>query len=253
EGHLYHLERAPWEVIRAVKHENYLLFDKDVICHMREDALAGLRNRGWGISRVLANFRQAWYVQVLHRFNEAIALDYVIPFRLITPMPRQGGGGSAAGGMTTDPLLMYNGADSRSQVMNMVRRRRRDPASWQILPFPVQYQMLGAEANQLAPRELMDQGMETLLNDVGTPVELYKGSLQLQTAPVALRLFESTWHHLVHDTNAFIKWVVRQLSQILSWEQVDCGLKRVTLADDIEKTTAALQLMMSQMLSGTTG
>jgi hypothetical protein len=52
---------------------------------MREDALAGVRNRGWGISRVLANFRQAWYVQVLHRYNEAIALDYVIPFRLITP------------------------------------------------------------------------------------------------------------------------------------------------------------------------
>jgi hypothetical protein len=46
--------------------------------------------------------------------------------------------------------------------------------------------------------------METLLNDAGTPIELYNGSLQLQTAPVALRLFEATWHHLVHDANAFL-------------------------------------------------
>jgi hypothetical protein len=94
--------------------------------------------------------------------------------------------------------------------------------------------------------------METLLNDVGTPVELYNGSLQLQTAPVALRLFESTWHHLVHSANALLTWFVRQVSQIMSWEVVEAKLKRVTIADNLEKQMMAAQLMMSQQLSGTT-
>ena len=40
-----------------------------------------------------------------------------------------------------------------------------DPAVFQILPFPVEFKMFGADANQLAPRDLLDQGMETLLND----------------------------------------------------------------------------------------
>jgi len=251
QGNLYHLERVPEGVLNAIHHNQMFRFNDDAIYHMKEPTLGGIVNRGWGIPRIISNFRQIYYVQVLRRFNEAIALDYVIPFRLITPGTRQGSG--AGGGMSIDPLMMYNGGDFRGQVQSMIRRRRRDPASWQILPFPVNYQLLGGEAAQLAPRELLDQGMEQLLNDAGTPVELYKGSLQLQTAPVALRLFESTWHHLVHDTNAMLTWLVRQTGQILSWEGVEARLKRVTIADDIQKQTNALQLMMSQMLSGKSG
>lgn len=252
QGNLFHLERIPKEVLKAVHLNQVYRFNEDTIYHMHEPTLSGVLNRGWGIPRIFSNFRQIWLVQVLRRFNEAIALDYIIPFRLITPMPRPGSGGGAGGGMGNDPLMMYNGGDFRGQIMSMIRRRRRDPASWQVLPFPVQYQMLGAEANQLAPRDLLDQAQETLLNDAGTPVELYKGSLQLQTAPVALRLFESTWHHLVHDANALLQWVARQVAQILSWEAVELNLKRVTIADDMQKQMAMLQLFMSQQLSGTT-
>lgn len=248
-GNLFHLERVSQQILRAVHRNQTFRFNEDAIHHMREPCLAGILNRGWGIPRIFTNFRQIWYVQVLHRFNEAIALDYVIPFRVITPAPASGKTGS---GMAVDPLTMYNGGDFRGQVQQMVRRRRRDPAGLQILPFPVNFQMFGADANQLAPRDLLDQANETLLNDAGTPVELYNGSLQLQTAPVALRLFESTWHHMVHDANAFLAWLVRQVSQIMSWEVVDARLKRVTIADNLEKQMMAAQLMMSQQLSGTT-
>jgi hypothetical protein len=248
-GNLFHLERAPKEVLRAIAKNQIYRFHPDAVFHMKEPTLAGIYNRGWGLPRIMSNFRQIWYVQVLRRFNEAIALDYVIPFRVITPAPAQGKSG---GGMAVDPMSMYSGSDFRGQVMSMVRKRRKDPASLQVLPFPVNFQMFGADANQLAPRDLMDQAMETLLNDAGTPVELYNGSLQLQTAPVALRLFESTWHHLVHDANAFLGWLVRQVSQIMSWETVTCKLKRVTIADNLEKQMMAAQLMMSQQLSGGT-
>jgi len=252
DGNLFHLERASEQVLAAIKSNQVFRFNPEVVFHMKEPTLAGIRNRGWGIPRILSNFRQIWYVQVLRRYNEAIALDYVIPFRLITPAARTGGG-SAGGLPAADPLMMFHGGDFRNQVLNMIRKRRRDPAGWQVLPFPVEYRMLGGDANQLAPRDLIDQGTETLLNDAGTPVELYKGSLQLQTAPVALRLFEATWHHLVHDTNMFLGWLIRQTSQIMSWEVVEARLKRVTIADDMQKQMSALQLMMGQQLSGTSG
>jgi hypothetical protein len=247
QGHLFHLERVSKPVLEAIRKNYYFRFKQDAIFHMKEPTLAGLRNRGWGFPRILTNFRQIWYVQVLRRMNEAIALDYVIPLRIITPEPN--GSTAATGG----PLALFNGQDTRGQIYSMLRRRRRDPASWQVLPFPVRYTIAGGDANQLAPRDLLDQGYETLLNDAGTPVELYKGSLQLQTAPVALRLFESTWHHLVHDTNAFLRWTTRTTSQILGWEAVTAKMKRVTITDDVQKIMAALQLMIGQQLSGTTG
>lgn len=253
QGGLYHLERVPEEVLKAIHRNQLYRFDPDAIFHMREPTLAGLVNRGWGLPRIISNFRQIWYVQVLRRFNEAIALDYVIPFRVITPAPATGTvSGVGGAGMSMDPISMYSGNDFRSIVAQMQRRRRRDPAAMQTLPFPVNFQMFGADANKLAPRELLDQATEQLLNDSGTPVELYNGSLQLQTAPVALRLFESTWRHLVGDANDWLAWLVRQITQVLSWETVSLELKRVTIADNLERQMMAAQLMMSQQLSGQT-
>jgi hypothetical protein len=246
EGHLYHLERATKEIIQAVKNNNYILFDKDVIYHMKEDALAGVRNRGWGISKVLANFRQAWYVQVLHRYNEAIALDYVIPFRLITPVPNEKGAAS-------DPVYNQNLGGMAAQVNSMIRRRRRDPATWNFLPFAVQYQALGGDATQLAPTELLQQGIDNLLNNIGIPAELFKGSLTLQAAPVALRLFEATHSSVPHNLNGFLRFIMKRTSEILGWEPVTVKLGRVTHADDLNRQQAKLQLMMGGQVSQTTG
>lgn len=252
DGNLHHLERVSTQVLDAIKNDLLFKFNPDAIYHMKEPTLAGIRNMGWGLPRSLINYRQLWYVQVLRRYNEAIALDYVIPFRLITPA--SGGSGSSVGGITTqDPMSIYSAGDFRSQVKNMVNRRRKDPASWQVLPFPVNYQMLGGDAKQLAPTELITQGFETLLNETGTPVEFYQGSLSVQAAPMALRLFESTHRQLVSDANAFMQWVCNTISRVMSWEIVDASLKRVTIADDMQKQMSALQLMMGQQLSGTSG
>jgi hypothetical protein len=150
-------------------------------------------------------------------------------------------------------MSVYNAGDFRSQVKNMINKRRRDPASWQTLPFPVNYQMLGGDAKQLAPTELITQGFETLLNETGTPVEFYQGNLSVQAAPIALRLFESTHRQLVSDANNFLQWLTDSISRIMSWELVDASLKRVTIADDMQKQMSALQLMMGQQLSGTSG
>lgn len=247
QGHLHQLERASWEIIQAVKHNQNLLFDPGVIFHLKEDALAGMRNRGWGISRILANFRQAWYVQILHRYNEAVALDYVIPFRVITPAPRGGDGQSG------DPVHTINLSSFSSRVQAMIRARRTDPARWNVLPFPVNYQALGGDATQLAPRELMDQGLDTLLKCIGMPVELFNGTLSFQSAPAALRLFEANWSHLPHNLNRFLSELVSGLSKIMNWEPVSAKLVRVTHADDLNRQMAKLQLMQGQQISKSTG
>jgi hypothetical protein len=251
KGNILALSKAPIPVLEAVRDNQLFMFDEDVIFHMREPTLGGLRNRGWGLSRVLTNYRDLWHVQVLRRYNEAICLDYIIPFRVLTPEARSGSG--AGKGALLDPLTSMDGMELRGQVMSMLRKRRQDPAAWNFLPFPVKYQALGGEASELAPHELIAQGQEQLLNAAGTPVELYRGSLQLQTAPVSLRLFEATWHHLVHDNNSFLRWLVGQVSQLLSWEVVRATMRRVTYADDFNKQMAQLQLMMGQAISQTTG
>ncbi len=243
-GNKYLLGRAPREIIEAAKGNLLYRFNTGTMFHMKEASLAGHKTNGWGVSPALVSFRQLYYVQVLHRFNEAIALDYVTPFRLITPAAQPGSHG--------EPAKYFNLGDFSSQVNKMVRNRRRDPCGWNVLPFPVNYQALGGDATDLAPKDLIDQGQDTLLNGAGVPVELYRGSLTLQTAPVALRLFESTWHHLVYDMNRFVDWLADQVSNTFGWEAVKASYKPVKVVDDIQRMTALLQLMMGNMISQTT-
>lgn len=249
-GNLFMLERCPKEVLDAVQRRQWFKFAPGTLYHMKERTLSGISMRGWGLSRTLINFRDIWHVQVLRRFNEAIALDYIIPFRVITPEVR--GGRGQAGGEISDPIRMTSLGDFNAQIRRMLRRRRRDPASWHALPFPIQYQALGGDAQQLAPHELLDQGQDILLNAAGTPAEMYRGTLQLQTAPVSLRLFEATHYGLVHNNNCFLAWVVDQVSRLLTFVPITATMRRVTHADDFNKQMAALQLFMGQQLSGET-
>jgi len=241
-GNKFFIESTPWEIIEAIKKDQWFRFNPDVIYHMKEETLAGIRNAGWGIPRLLANFKQAWYVQVLKRYNEAIGLDYIIPFRVITPAKGPGSG-------EADPLLHMNLGSFNNKVMAMIRRHRRDPASWNALPFPVQYQALGGEGKQLAPHELITAGVDELLNSMGFPAEMFKGTLQVQAAPMALRLFERTWTHYVSAQNGLIDWFFEAVTDLLSWEKAQGRLQPVTLAEDIERKQIQLQLASSQQIS----
>ena len=163
-GTPFYIQYMPWEIIDAVKKKQMFKFDPGVVYHMREQTLAGVEMRGWGVSRLLSNFAQAWYTQVLKRYNEALALDYVVPFRVLTP---------AAKAPNSDPLLSMNLQNFSAKALQMVRQHRQDPASWHVMPFPIEYQALGGEAKNLATPELMDQAMDEMLNAIGvTPRDL---------------------------------------------------------------------------------
>lgn len=246
QGHIFELARAPMVVIDCIKHNKMLGFNRNAIYHMKEPTLAGIKNRGWGLPRTLINFRQIWYVQLLHRYQEAIAADWILPIRLLTPVSR--GGATAAG----DALLSIAGNEFMSHMRRIIREHRLDPASWHFVPFPVQAVNVGGEGRQLAPHELLEQGMDTLMNGVGVPLELYRGTLQLQAYPAALRLFEATWHHRVNENNRFLRWLIKRIAALMQWELVSVRHARVTHADDIQRQMAILQLMASGAVSPVT-
>jgi len=245
QGDKLHLSTTPWEVIEAVKDNVPFRFNDDVVYHMKEPALAGVRNNGWGVPRILSCFKDIWYVQVLKKYNEALALDFIIPWRVISPA-------GANGGNAGDPMMKMSGAGFRSQVERIVAQHRRDPAAVHVFPFPVNYQVFGGEAKQMAPHELMAQGTDDLLNAIGTPAELYRGTLQLQAAPTALRLFENTWAPLVASLNGWINWMLTVVSENMNWDKPKGALQKTTMAEDLAKREILLQLAGAGQISRAT-
>jgi hypothetical protein len=242
KGNAFYIATTPWEIIEAIRQDKWFKFKPGVIYHVKEETLAGIRNAGWGIPRILSNFKQAWYVQVLKRYNEAIGLDYIIPFRVVTP-----GKGSGTG--EVDPLYHVNVGSFMSRVLSMISKHRKDPTQWNALPFPVEYQALGGEGQQLAPVDLINAGTDEFLNAMGVPAEMYRGTLQVQAAPMALRLFERTWTHYVSAMNGWLNWFFETITDLLNWEDISGRLQPTTLAEDVEKKHIQLQLAAAQQIS----
>lgn len=246
QGKAFYLQHTPWEFIEAIRDNQSFRFNDNVIFHLKEDTLAGLQNRGWGLPRAISNFKQGFYIQVLKRYNEALALDYIVPWRVVTPDRPSGPSGKV------DPLLHANMADFTSRIRGMISEHRRDPLAMHSLPFPVNYQTLGGEANQLAPHELLTAALDELLNACGVPADLYKGSLELKVMPAALRLFEATWPHLVAGFNNWLNWLLENLSMSFNWDPARARMTPVTRADDAEARLIRLQLSAANKISDQT-
>lgn len=242
------LRYAPAEVIAACKANSYLRFADGYLFHGFERTFSGVRARGWGIPRLLTCFRQGWYVQMLHRFNEAIALTRTAPLQILTPDSRQG-----ALPESSDPLLSYSMGNYGAQAEGMFRQHRQDPASMFWFPFPVKSQMVGGDAAQLAPFQLLDQGIDTLLNGLDIPVELYKMNLSAQSAQPALRLYESTQRDIPSNSNRFLQFVCQKICEYKDWPNCRMSLVPTSIIDDLSKQMPKLQLMGTGAVSPQTG
>lgn len=250
EGKIFKLERASWELIQAVKTGENLLLDQHVIYHMKEAPLAGFVDfaKGWGIARTLTNFRQAMYLQLMQANNEYIAMDHMLPMRVISPAPQSGAAGDVA-----DPVMTMNMGGFVGRVRQMVNAHKLAGDDWHVAPYPLQYQAFGSEVNAYVTKDLLDYALQTMLNSIGMPTELFSGSLTLQAAPAMLRVFEAMWSSLVSHLNRMTNWLAEKVSQVMNWEPVTLRLARVQVSDDLNRAMAHLQLMMGGQISRTTG
>jgi len=210
---------------------------------MKDTVLAGLSDdiKGWAIPPMLPYFKLAYYIQLMRRYDEAIALDFIVPFRVLFPQ-----GGTSG---TQDPLQLVSMSTFVAQMQEMIARKRSNVTTYEVAPFAIGYEMIGGEAKQLAPKENIEQATQELLNAMGFPQELFAGTLTLQAAPVALRLFEKEWNPLVDNMNTILQWMTDQVSRYFMWDPAKVKLTPITLADDMEKKSIMLQAAAGQDIS----
>jgi hypothetical protein len=129
---------------------------------------------------------------------------------------------------------------------------RLDPGSIHTIDFPVDYQVLGTDGKNLVASELLHQAEDMQLNAVGVPPQFYRGTLDQQTAPMAARLFEAHWQHLVSAGETFLKWVNKKVSDELGWKPLGIRLTKPKIADNMDHLMLMLQLMQTGKISDTT-
>ncbi len=237
KGVVIMLRETPEELIKTAKGSKRLVLDDSAVFHAAEPASCGLYTGGWGLPRVISNFRLAYHHQTLARLDMAIAMDYINGMRVISPDNSTNGNGAG------DPLLALGGTAFNSMISSMVATHRRDPASWQISAFPVKYQLFGGEGQQLSPKDLLKMKLDEWLDATGIPAELYHGTLSVQAAPMALRIFENSWPEISALYNNVLEWISSYLTEVMELPDFRVEMEAPHLVDDMERRGLMLQLM----------
>jgi hypothetical protein len=253
KGDPFYLNTTQWGFVETClgkksgsEGEHLFEFEDDQIFHLRDTVFAGLSDKikGWAIPPLLPYFKLAYYIQLMRRYDEAIALDFIVPFRILYPQ------GQAPGGQ--DPLTMVSMQTFVAAMSSMVEKKRKNMTSIEVSPFAIGYEMIGGEAQQLSPKDNIQNAEQELLNAMGFPQELFAGTLSLQAAPVALRLFEREWNPFVDGMNSVLQWMTDAIAKYFMWDQAKVRLTPITLADDMEKKGIMLQMAAGQQLSNQT-
>jgi hypothetical protein len=245
KGDPLYLAETPWELLEAILDNRRFEFTDNFIYHMSNPSISCcLPNlQGWGLPPFMAEFETAILVMLLDKYNEAILVDYLVPFRVLAPPSGRGGAPS------DDPLLNINVNTYIDQIKGMLANHRRNPTGWHFLPYPVEYQVLGGEASRLTPVQMMEHFESRLLNSMGIPQEFYSSSINAAGPIIGFKMFERSWQYFADELNGFLTWTTQRLGELLTWEKVSARLSPVSVYEDPELRAIKLELAASGQVS----
>lgn len=249
QGDEVYLEDTEWTFIEAIKDNTYVELDNNRTLCLRTDNLAMLdkRFKGWSPPLFLPSFPHILQLQMLERFNEAIAMDYIVPIRMLSPAPQvmQAGADSMRAPMS--------GAVIKRMLLSMVRQSRNNPTTWFTSPIPLNYQMIGGEAKQLAPVELLEWKYTQLLSGMSIPMEFKQTSFQMVGPTIGLRMFERMWIHFSRNLDILADWMAKQVGRIEQWEPITVSLNKTSFVEDEVNKNTRINLMAGGQISKETG
>ena len=248
-GDAVYLEETPKVFLDAAVNDSLIEFYQDKFFSMRTTTLTELDRlyKGWGVPLFMNGFDNFIRLQHLDKFNEAVTMDYIAPVRMVSPQPANLKSG------VDDPNRNQpiSGHVFRNMMQQSLKQVKENPTTWIISPVPVQYQMLGGEAKQLAPVELMEWYTSQILADMGIPQEFRQTTFQVVAPTMGLRMFERQWIHFAKGLNNFTRWMASQIADAHNFEQMSCSLDMTSFVEDDMNKQMTFQLMTSGMISKT--
>ena len=233
------VETVPQLFIDALRLKKAVVFSRDNIYHFKRPTLA-TKDRGWGTPMILPVLKDTFYLQILRKAQESIALEHIVPLRILFPQ---------AGSATSDPYTTVNLQDWRDHVAGEIRRWRADNNYIPIMPLPIGNQTIGGDGRALLLSQEIRVWSEHIVAGMGVPVELIFGGMSYSGSNVSLRMLENTFLGYLQDHLSLLRWIIRNVSTNLGWSPIRCRFKPFKMADDLQRKAYLFQLSQAGKLS----
>lgn len=240
KGNKHLIDTMPMEFLKAIRDDKIFKFAEGQIFHMRMDAPAGIEAQ-WGFPPLASTIKLFFYAAVLRKANEAIALDYVVPLRIISPKQ------STA---NADPLTTISLAKWSDEMKHSVKKWRRDPLHIMWSPIPAEVTHLGGQARALMTLGEVQAAEDNIIAAMGLPKEFIYGGFSAMGSGIQLRVLENQLVHQTGDLNDLLQWVTDRSAKQLGRGTVAVSLAPFRFIDDVQQKALLLQLNMADPTTG---
>jgi len=234
------IERIPQVFIEALRKNKALLFSRDNIYHMKRPTIAQ-KDKGWGMPMILPVLKDVFYLQVLRKAQEAIAVEHIVPLRLLFPQTAS----SSADVYSTVNLTQW-----RDKIEQEILRWRLDNNYIPLMPLPVGQETLGGDGRALMLAQEYRVWSEQIVAGMGVPIEFVYGGMQYSGSNVSMRILENFFlDQKTQHKQLVTDFVMPSVAAFMGWETVPVHHKRFKMADDLQRSALYLQLNQAGKLS----
>lgn len=219
------------------KNRDIALADQNIF-HFKRPTLAE-QDMGWGKPLILHSMGRMFYLYVLRRAQEAIALQRILPLEFIFP---QANGAQ-------DPYQHVNLGNWSLTMQEEIRRWRVDPNYISVVSVPLGFERLGGDGRALLLGPEIEVTNKEITGGMGVPIEFVFGGLSWSGSSVSLRTLEN--HFLMYRRLLlrFINWAKNRIRLYLGYPDVEIGFTEFKMADDIQRKQIVIQLNAANKIS----
>lgn len=247
-GDEIYLRDTPKVFLEAAQTDDYISFPQDMFFAAHTDTLTPMNKlyRGWSLPLFMPAFDLFIQLAQLNKFNEVICMDFISPLRIISP-----DASNLKAGVDDPNRMPMSGATFRNFMQSSLKRVKENNSTWVISPVPVNAALIGGEAKQLSPVELMEWYVDQIMQDLGIPSEFKNSSFQVVAPSMGLRMFERQWVMFAKSLHKFTNWVGQKVCDVEKVENMRVDLDITSFVEDDMNKQVRLQLMQAGVISKT--
>lgn len=236
------VEDTPMVVIQAVIRNKLIRLDSTNFRHMKSPTLAE-QDQGWGKPKILHVLKEMYYFYTLRRAQESIALEHIVPFDIIYPMPNA----------QQDPYMHTDLGSWRTKIEDVIRKHRHDPNFKAVIPIPVGFGRLGGDGKAMMLGPEISSLNQTITGGMGIPQEFVFGGLQYTGSSISLRSLENDFIQNRTEHVDLVYWI---MSKVSSYAKVpvpkNIRFADFRMADDVQRNQQTLALNAAGKISDRT-
>jgi hypothetical protein len=243
KGNKLLLNTLPLEFLRAARDNKMFKFKRGHVYHMKVAPPAGI-NQQWGFPPLTSAMKLFFYAAVLRKANEAIALEHLVPFDVISPKQNSA---------NADPIQTIALGNFMSNLEDSIKKHRRDPLHKMLSPIPVELSRMGGDGRAMLTLGETKEAEDNIIAAMGIPREFIYGGLSFTGSAITLRMLENQLLTYTSELNELLQWISDRSCKILGWNTSDVELTEFKLIDDVQQKQLMMQLNQDgQLISNTT-